>query len=98
MTTKYFIDSSSNYLGGFHGAQPPEGAIEVPTAPVHAKDKWNGTAWVSDAAVEKSKINAPILAQIAVLDLKRIRPLAEGDTAYLAQLNEQIKALRAQLK
>ena len=42
--------------------------------------------------------NNSIKAQIAALDLKRIRPLAEGDTAYLAQLNTQIAALRAQLK
>ena len=38
-----------------------------------------------------------IKAQIAVLDLRRIRPLAEGDAEYLADLNAQIVALRAQL-
>lgn len=52
--------------------------------------------------------NSAITAQIAALDQKRIRPLAElvgkpydptsGDAFYLAQLNEQIVALRAQLK
>lgn len=44
------------------------------------------------------ELNAPIKAQIAILDLKRIRPLAEGDTGYLAQINDQIKALRAKLQ
>lgn len=48
--------------------------------------------------VPASELNAPILAKIAVLDLKRIRPLAEGDTVFLAKLNDQVKALRAQLK
>ena len=42
--------------------------------------------------------NATILAQIAALDMKRIRPLAEGDTAYLTTLNDKIFALRATLK
>jgi len=42
--------------------------------------------------------NAPILAQMDALDIKRIRPIAEGDTAYLATLNSKILALRATLK
>lgn len=45
----------------------------------------------------KALINDPIIAEIAQLDLKRIRPLAEGDSAYLATLNAQIAALRAKL-
>lgn len=45
----------------------------------------------------KDEINEPITAEIAKLDLKRIRPLAEGDTIYLATLNEKISKLRAKL-
>lgn len=30
--------------------------------------------------------------------MKRIRPLAEGDSVYLAKLNKQVVALRGQLK
>lgn len=45
----------------------------------------------------KESINAPILAQIVQLDVKRIRPLAEGDSVYLARINAQIKELRAKL-
>lgn len=41
---------------------------------------------------------AEIIAQIAALDLKRIRPMAEGDTIYLGRLTMQIKALRDELK
>lgn len=41
--------------------------------------------------------NSGTLAQIAALDLKRIRPLAEGDTEYLQTITDQIKTLRAQL-
>ena len=57
--------------------------------------------------LEWNKINTPapadpipnpeiglIDAQLKELDVKRIRPLAEGDTAYLQQLNQQVQALR----
>lgn len=50
-----------------------------------------------NAPPSKESINAPIIAEIAQLDIKRIRPLAEGDSAYLATLNAQISALRAKL-
>jgi len=42
--------------------------------------------------------NIPILAELSVLDAKRIRPLAEGDTKFLNTLNTKIAALRASLK
>ena len=44
----------------------------------------------------KAQAQAAIDAQLAALDIKRIRPTAEGDTAYLATLNDQAVALRAQ--
>ena len=43
--TKYYADASGNYLGGFDGATPPAGAIEVSLAPTDASQKWNGSAW-----------------------------------------------------
>ena len=41
---------------------------------------------------------AELKADLAALDIKRIRPTAEGDTAYLATLNAQAVALRAELE
>jgi len=52
-------------------------------------------AWI---AIQNKEFNAPIDAQLAAIDDKRIRPLAEGDTVYLAKLNKQAIALRAQRK
>ena len=40
---------------------------------------------------------AEIKAELVALDMRRIRPLAEGDTEYLATLNAQAVALRAEL-
>ncbi len=39
-----------------------------------------------------------IKTELAVIDQRRIRPLAEGDTEYLATLNAQAVALRAELQ
>jgi len=50
------------------------------------------------AAAETAAWNAGIKTQLDALDIKRIRPTAEGDTAYLTTLNAQALALRGQLK
>lgn len=39
-----------------------------------------------------------IIAQLAAIDAKSVRPLREGDDAYLATLTAQATALRAELK
>ena len=44
----------------------------------------------------KADAQSAIDAQLAALDIKRIRPTAEGDATYLATLNAQAVALRAQ--
>jgi hypothetical protein len=40
---------------------------------------------------------AQLKADLSALDFKKIRPLAEGDAAYLATLNAQSATLRAEL-
>lgn len=45
MSTRYFVDRAGNYLGGFDGAEPPSGAVEVPVPPDHASHKWVNGAW-----------------------------------------------------
>ncbi|WP_085908270.1 hypothetical protein [Kiloniella majae] len=48
MSTKYFVDLEGKYLGGFVGAEPPEGAIEVVGPPEYGTQKWDGSKWVGD--------------------------------------------------
>ena len=45
--TKFFVDEDGNYLGGFDGVDPPEGAIEVPTAPDNAAQIWDEGIWLA---------------------------------------------------
>jgi len=60
METKYYVDALGNYLGGYAGAEPPVGAIEVPTAPDRASDIWNGT-WVKTAQQRRDEIDTQII-------------------------------------
>lgn len=48
-----------------------------------------------DAEAKADSLRA-IDAQLLALDMKRIRPAAEGDAVYLKGLNDQVAALRAQ--
>lgn len=45
MATKFFVDALGNYIGGFAGADPPVGAIEVSEPPLDARQIWDGTIW-----------------------------------------------------
>ena len=40
---------------------------------------------------------AELIAQLADIDKRRIRPLAEGDQVFLGKLNAEAVALRAEL-
>lgn len=67
--TKYFVDAGGKYLGGFDGTTPPAGAIEVPFAPDHALDTWDGTKYV---------VHPPTAEEIA--QAARDRDRAKPDT------------------
>lgn len=45
MSTRYFVDPGGTYLGGFDGAEPPRGSVEVPAAPEDGRQKWDGRGW-----------------------------------------------------
>lgn len=49
--TKFFVDNNGRYLGGFDGAKPPAGAIEVPAPPAHGRNRWVSGAWQEVAEV-----------------------------------------------
>ena len=67
----------------------PDGSVEITDAEA---------AKLQPTNTPRTEEVAQILGELAALDVKRIRPLAEGDTAYLATLNKQAVELRAKLK
>lgn len=75
--------------------QLPDGATEL------TESEWNSRQSIPYQPTpeeSKERWNEEIKRQLAALDLKRIRPLAEGDTVFLSELNKRIVELRAQLK
>lgn len=44
--TRYFVDANGNYIGGFVGAEPPAGSVEIDAPPTHGwmvRDMASGT-------------------------------------------------------
>lgn len=54
----YFVDVNGNFLGGFAGAAPPQGAVAVPTPPADARQVWSGSAWSAVPSVPPAPIDA----------------------------------------
>ncbi len=67
MATKYYIDLSNNYIGGFDGISPV-GGIEVGFPPRDARAKWNGSAWVEPIPTTEEKIQKELSKQGYNLD------------------------------
>lgn len=46
--TKYYASQTGIYLGGFDGANPPAGAIEIASPPIDGRMIWDGTKWIDN--------------------------------------------------
>ncbi len=75
--TKFFRDSNNKYIGGFDGATPPAGAIEVPFPPEHALDTWDGTQWIAHTPTPEEAERARIVAlpDVTPVTMKELRGL-----------------------
>lgn len=81
--TIYYVDESGKFLGGFSGegalGKLPEGAKEVPSAPEHGRQVWNGSQWGAKPAPAPAPLTAEELfdmlkAKALVADEDRPRP------------------------
>lgn len=63
-------------------------------------DIYDGETFAPPSAEEKTleEQNAPILAALVEIDRKSIRAIREGNTARIAEFEQQAAALRLQLK
>jgi len=101
-------DESPMEAGVYH---IPAGATDIgpPTAPAGMEAVFNAGAWslqaipqpvIEPAAPQPTAAQlrrAEILAELALIDTKSVRPLREGDAARVATLNAQAAALRVEL-
>lgn len=64
--TKFYVDDQGRYIGGFDGAEPTEGAIEIQAPPRNASEVWYGGQW---QAVVVAPDRVPMLnAHLVLID------------------------------
>lgn len=89
--TQYYIDQQGHYLGGFDGAEPPAGAIEVPIAPERASDIWERGAWSAKPVVPESVTRYQ--GYLALFDAGVTEEMIEAKLAELLTGSELGRAL-----
>lgn len=77
--TRYFVGIGGVYLGGYDGAEPPEGAIEVPDAPTDARQIWADGAWSEVPAIRPTVLKS--LVQARIIDAGKMGQAYEALTA-----------------
>lgn len=89
MSNWKFTDASNRFVARMN----EDGSCESCLASVLP----DGTVVAAADPVPNPRI-AEIKQQLDALDFKKIRPLAAGDTEYLAKLQEQTRLLQSELK
>lgn len=91
--TQFYVDAQGVYFGGFDGAAPPVGAIEVPNPPAHGDDIWLNGAW--DAA-------PPVVPQIVTrrqaLQALILRGVDDDVDAALSTISDPIQRKLARVE
>lgn len=97
--TKYYTDPDGNYIGAFDGADPPLGAIEVPTAPEDARQKFLGGEWsavpepvpdiISDRQFFQELANRSVISQQEALAAVATGAIPAAMLALISQLPEE---------
>lgn len=90
--TKYYVDVTGRYLGGFDGAEPPSGAVEVPNAPDHGSDIWKNNAWVPVTPIPEAV--AMWQARSVLIDAG----LLDDVDAYIAAIPDPVLQKKAKAK
>ena len=90
----YTIENGLPVLG--EGEVVPKGATEFvlneePDVLAQAQQREN-------VLIQKNNELAALKQNLSDIDIKRVRPLAEGDNEYLAQLNSEAETLRNQVR
>lgn len=96
MNEKYYVDANGKFLGVFIGAEPPEGAIEVPTLPSHGDSHYVNGEWVLNP---RGLILRSIAALEGSITQRRLREamLTEDGKLWLQGIEDEIEDLRDHL-
>lgn len=89
--TRYFVDHTGRYLGGFDGAAPPDGSIEVAAPPEHGSDIWTGDRWDESASLVDYAAAVRWRARLAGIVVAGVH-IAADDTSLVMIAGARIKA------
>lgn len=98
--TKYYVDPNGNYLGGFDGTQPPEGAVEILTPPEHGSDIYSNGAWTQTAEQRTrifNKTRREEYEKEGVTMEAMVIALWEGDQATINAMEAKRQAVKARI-
>lgn len=84
METLYFVDEQGNYLGGFCGAEPHEGAVQISSPPEHAADKYIDGSW----QVNPIRIIDGLKSELSTMEREAIMPRGARE-AFIALCLQQ---------
>lgn len=91
MQTKFYVNEQGKYIGSNKDPVPPEGGIEVPSAPNNVTDEiWNGTQWVFIKNITVSRAQAK-LALLNAGKLGLVQPAIDAVTDPLLRQKLQIE-------
>jgi len=96
MEMKFYVSASHDYLGGFDGAEPPAGAIEVPQDRPGPGYTWDGSKWTGPSAEFKlADLRAKRDAALAACDWTQMldSPLTDADKAAWATYRQALRDL-----
>jgi hypothetical protein len=94
--SKFYIDGSNNYIGAFDGAQPPNGSIEVPSAPPHARCKWNpaNSTWNAVTLNISEKVGPEVEKQLINLAFAMCDFAVRGDKTAITVIDNKLQQLK----
>ena len=89
---RYYRNADNEYLGGWD-ENPPEGAIEVASAPSQKGQEWDGTAWVDTVEMLRGPYIAEVNEVIGNIRLLYITDAPGQEMIYSAKEAEAIAFL-----
>lgn len=92
--TKYFVDLTGKYIGGFDGAEPPKDTVEVPHAPENACNLWVNGEWQLPLIISATEYQRERAAEYPPM-ADYIDGVVKGDTTQVQAYIDACLAVKA---
>ncbi|RWI06819.1 MAG: hypothetical protein EOQ89_03560 [Mesorhizobium sp.] len=96
--TKYFVDTSGKYLGGWDGSAPPEGSIEVPSPPDNASRLWTGSSWAQPTEAEQRALLPSLTPRQLCMMLPALGMSEATIESTIAAIPDEVERQRADIE